>query len=120
MPNEFYDTKEGQRLIIHAGKDNANTAYAYFSDDTITIADPTGTMGISIAKDYGTAISGPLSIIADPSQIRVATLWKINPLVTTSLPSTLFTPTSWLKQDIPTSATELVKGLTEIAVLLAV
>jgi hypothetical protein len=112
---EFYDTKEGKKLILHAGKDASDKAFLYFTNDTIVIAESSGKSGIVISKDFGVGIQGPLSIITQPESIRVAGLWTVNPLVLTALPSTLLTPVSWLKQSLPTSTKELVKGLVEVA-----
>lgn len=112
--NEFYNTKTGKKLLLHAGLDAANRAFAYFDDESVTISDPTGTSSIRVAKDYGVSIQGPLSIIASPEQVRFATMWKINPLVLSALPSTVYTPIPWLRQSIPMSYKEAIKGLSDV------
>ncbi len=117
MPEEYYNTRQGKKLLLHAGRDAANRAFAFFDDDTIVICDPTGNIGIQIAKDFGIGIQGPLSLLQNPEEIRVASLWKVNPLVISALPSTLYTPVPWLRRSIPTSSKELVNGISEVLAL---
>lgn len=116
--DEFYQTRRGKRILLHAGKDATNKAFAFFDEDTIILADPTGQFGIAISKDFGTGIQGPLSLMMSPDEIRVAGLWKVNPLVLTALPSTIYTPIPWLRQSIPSSSKELVKGISNIIKLI--
>lgn len=118
MPQEFYNTRKGKRLLLHAGEEATNKAFAYFDADTIVLSDPSGNIGIMIAKDFGIGIQGPLSLLQNPEEIRVASLWKVNPLVISALPSTLYTPVPWLRRSPPTSAKELVKGISEILALI--
>jgi len=117
MTDEFYKTRQGKRLLLHAGREAANRAFAYFDADTIVLSDPTGNTGIMIAKDFGIGIQGPLSLLQNPEEIRVASLWKVNPLVISALPSTLYTPIPWLRRSIPTSSKELVKGISAVLAL---
>lgn len=116
---EFFNTRIGKKLLLHAGKDATNRAFALFDDESFRVADPTGKVSFMLSKDLGMALQGPISLIASPEEIRVAGLWKINPLVIAGLPSTVYTPVPWLRQSIPTSAAEVIKGLTDIATLLA-
>jgi hypothetical protein len=118
MPEEYYQTRRGKKVLIHAGRDAADKAFAFFDEDTIVVSDPTGTISIMVAKDFGIGIQGPLSLLQNPEEIRVAGLWKVNPLVITALPSTLYTPIPWLRPSIPTSYTELIKGLAEVSALI--
>ena len=119
MAEEYYKTREGKRLLLHAGKTATDKAFAWFSENTIVISDSSGEYGVMVSDLYGTSIAGPLSILASPDQIRIAGLWKVNPLVITSLPSTLYTPIPWLRQSIPSSSQELVNGLSDIARILS-
>lgn len=118
MPKEFYNTRLGKKILLHAGDDAVNKAYAYFDADTVVISDPSGNVGIMIAKDFGIGIQGPLTLLQNPEEIRVASLWKLNPLVTSALPSTLYTPVPWLRRSIPQSSKELMKGITEVSALI--
>lgn len=115
---EFYNTRAGKKLLLHAGKDATDRAFAYFDDNDIVLADPTGKIGIAIAKDFGIGIQGPLSLLQTPDEIRVAGMWKINPLVLSALPSTVYTPIPWLRQSTPSSSKELIEGLSEVASLI--
>ena len=115
MPQEVYNTRIGKKLLYHAGTDATNRATAFFDDNTITLCDPTRESSITIKRDFGIGIQGPVSFICSPDQIRVAGAWKVNPLVITSLPSTIYTPIPWLRQSMPTSSKEIAAGLYAIA-----
>ncbi len=119
MATEYYNTRAGKKLLLHAGKDASDKAFAFFDNDTIVLSDPTGNISIQIARGAGIGISGPLSLMQNPEEIRVAGMWKLNPLVITALPSTIYTPIPWLRQSVPTSSKEIVIGLIEIGVLIA-
>ena len=93
--DEYYKTRIGKKILLHAGRDAANKAFAFFDDDAIVLSDPTGNISIHIAKDFGIGIQGPLS-----------------------LPSTLYTPVPWLRRSIPKSSQELVNGLSDILALI--
>jgi hypothetical protein len=118
MLAEHYNTRLSKKILLHAGKDAADKAFAYFDDDTIVISDPSGNISIQIAKDFGIGIAGPLSLMQNPEEIRVAGMWKINPLVIAALPSTLYTPVPWLRRSTPKSSAELVKGIDEVLALI--
>lgn len=118
MPEEFYNTRISKKLLLHAGSDATNKAFAYFDADTIVLSDPSGNVGIMIARDFGIGIQGPLSLLQNPEEIRVASLWKVNPLVISALPSTLYTPVPWLRRSPPTSSKELVNGISEVLALI--
>lgn len=119
MAQEYYQTRIGKKILLHAGEDAANKAFAFFDNDTIVISDPTGNISIQIAKDFGIGIQGPLSLLQNPEEIRVAGLWKVNPLVISALPSTLYTPVPWLRKSTPKSSKELLKGISEVSALIA-
>ena len=42
MPEEYYNTRRGKKILIHAGREATNKAFAFFDDDTVVISDPTG------------------------------------------------------------------------------
>jgi len=53
--------------------------------------------GFITDKDLGNAISGPLSILARPKEIRIGGMWRMNNLLTACIPSTTYTPIPVLK-----------------------
>jgi len=115
MASPFYQMREKKRVLIHAGDSATEKATIYVIDEAIVAASADGKNSVAITNDWGTCIQGPVSFMQYPSEIRVAGLWKINPLVLTSLPSTTYTPIPWLRQSIPESGKELVRGLAEVA-----
>lgn len=52
-------------------------------------------------KDYGNIIKGPLSIAAQPHEVRLSGITTLNPLVTTGFPSTIVTPLPMCVFSIP-------------------
>ena len=50
------------------------------------------TSGIITTAKHGTIISGPLSITAQPHEIRLSLMTKLNPLITSGFASTIATP----------------------------
>lgn len=55
--------------------------------------------------DRGTTISGPVSFVAMPNQIRMGGLWTLNNIMSLSLPSTMATPSPVTKIDLPLKQT---------------
>lgn len=49
----------------------------------------------------GTTISGPVSFVAMPDQIRFAGLWTMNNVLRLSIPSTMATPSAVMTVDLP-------------------
>lgn len=83
------------------------------SDAGIVVADNLVRMtvkednGVTVAEN-GTTIAGPISLVSNPSQIRVGGLWTFNNPFQMMLPSTYATPSAVLMVDPP------VKQLTSI------
>jgi hypothetical protein len=69
-------------------------------DDKIIIA---GSTDHHITSDsvFGNFISGKTAIHANLGQIRVAGLWVLNPVLSSTIPSTMTTPNATLQLDIP-------------------
>lgn len=56
---------------------------------------------VTVAGDTGVYINGPLSISAQMDNIKVGGLFKLNPLMSSCLPSTLITPIPTFVMDMP-------------------
>ena len=67
-----------------------------------------------LVDNFGTTISGPISIVAGLNQVRTGALWTFNGEMQLSIPSTLATPTPVLKIDPPLKQ---IKGIVEAAAL---
>lgn len=114
---ETYKT-EGKKRLIHAGDDPNGVAVVYLDENHVVMADPEGKSSVSVNKKFGVGIAGPLSIQGTPDQIRFAALWKLNPLLLTALPSTVYTPIPWLRPAVPQVPKDLVKGIVSMCKLL--
>lgn len=77
---------------------NSNSFLEY-SNDNITMA--SGPMSISSHKDHGNFINGPLSITGPFTNIRFSGMFKLNPLLSLGLPSTIITPIPTFEIDMP-------------------
>lgn len=119
MATETYNT-DRKRLLIHPGETPINNPAIYLDENNIALTDAANKSSILISKDFGIGLQGPISMQASPQQVRFAGLWKINPLVLTSLPSTIYTPIPWLRQSIPMPPKEMIKGIVVMASLLTV
>jgi len=118
MPKETFST-DRKRLLIHPGDDPNNVSALYIDENHIVMVDPESKFSISVNRKFGIGIQGPLSIQSSPEEVRFAGLWKINPLVLTCIPSTVYTPIPWLRQSTPETPKELVKGIVTMAKMLA-
>ena len=56
---------------------------------------------IESTKDYGNLISGPTTFTAHPEAIRLGGVYRLNGLMTSTIPSTIVTPVPTLILDIP-------------------
>lgn len=56
---------------------------------------------VSVDAEGGTFINGPLSISSQAENIRIGAIYRVNPLVSTGLPSTMITPIPTLVIDPP-------------------
>jgi hypothetical protein len=117
MAKETYDTGR-KRLLIHPGEDPTNKSAIYLDENSVVITDAENKHSIQVTRSDGIGFQGPLSIQTTPDQIRFAAMWKINPLVLTAIPSTVYTPIPWLRKAPLTVNKEMVKGIVSIAKLL--
>lgn len=83
-----------------------STAGIILRDDKVIIA---GNEDHHFATDatFGNFISGKTAIHASLGQIRVAGLWVFNPVLASTIPSTMTTPNATLQMDIPTKNVEI-------------
>lgn len=113
--NPTYDTTSRSRnILIHPGETPDNKPGVHINQDTVVMYSPEGTRAVSVTREDGVSLAGPLTIQTMPDQCRFAGLWTIHPLTLTALPSTIYTPIPWLKQDIPRPSQTLVEGLTSV------
>ena len=61
-----------------------------------------GSMSVSVHKDYGTFVNGPLSVSASPTSITFGGFYKFNPVALSGMPSTLITPVPTFEVTVPT------------------
>lgn len=56
---------------------------------------------VTVSGESGVYINGPLSIAAQMENIKVGGIFKVNPLMSSCLPSTLITPIPTFVMDMP-------------------
>ena len=117
MAKETYDTGR-KRLLIHPGDDPKNKSAIYIDENSIVLTDATNQHSIQVTRGDGIGFQGPLSIQTTPDQIRFAAMWKINPLVLTTIPSTVYTPIPWLRKAPLTANKEMIAGIVSMSKLL--
>jgi len=59
-------------------------------DEAVMVGGPDHS--VSSSRQYGNILKGPTSFTANPSQLRFATLWRMNDLLTSTVASTIMTP----------------------------
>lgn len=106
-----YNLFDNKNVLIHSGDSAEFSPGIYLNDTAAVMYAPAGTSSILLSDDGGISLMGSLAIQAMPEQVRFAGLWKINPLVITSLPSTLYTPIPWLKQSPPEPSKAISEGI---------
>jgi hypothetical protein len=82
------------------------------SEAAYKVTDSSATM--QGGKDYGfhsdaklgNFVKGPVSLTPPPENIRIHGLWTLNPLLLSCIPSSVVTPVSVLKFDLPLSGAE--------------
>lgn len=60
-----------------------------------------GPNSVTTTNDSGVYINGPLSISSQVDNIKIGGIFKLNPLLSTCLPSTMITPIPTLVMDLP-------------------
>lgn len=119
MPISNYDTLHDKQLLIHPGRVPANAPGLFFGSDYAELFNPEGKGSVLVSRTDGVSLAGPLSIQTAPDTWRVFGLWKVNPLSISCIPSTVFTPHSWLRPVMPRTPVELMKGITSVVSMLA-
>ena len=66
-------------------------------------------VGITAVSETGVAIRGPVGFTTTPGNIRIASMWTMNPLLLAAAPSTILTPIPVLQFNPP------FKNLTRVA-----
>lgn len=121
MADEVYRTKaaNSKNVLIHPGRTADDQPALYMDKDHAVIDAPDGRASVSVQREDGVSLAGPLSIQASPELIRVAGLWKVNPLIMSSMPSTVYTPVPWMRQSFPKTSKTLSEGIASLSKLLA-
>lgn len=121
MADEVFRTKSpnSKNVLIHPGLTADDRPVLYMDQDHAVLDAPDGFSSISLAREDGISLSGPLSLQANPELIRVAGLWKVNPLIMSSLPSTVYTPVPWMRQSFPKTSKTITEGIANITKLIA-
>lgn len=81
-------------------KESSNSS-AFFMLDGPDVIMASGPNSISVTRDAGNFINGPLSISSGLDSIKIGGIFRLNPLMATGLPSTMITPIPTLLIDIP-------------------
>lgn len=121
MADEVYRTKakEAKNILIHPGRTADDRPALYMDQDHAVIDAPDSRASIAVQREDGISLSGPLSVQASPELVRVAGLWKMNPLTMSSMPSTVYTPVPWMRQSFPKTSKTLAEGIANISKLIA-
>lgn len=116
---EEYDLISNKNVLIHSGDVAESSPGIYINEESVILYTADGKTSVTISKNEGVSIMGHLAIQAMPDEIRLAGLWKLNPLILTALPSTLYTPIPVLKQSVPKPSKTLSQGIASAAALIA-
>jgi hypothetical protein len=109
-----------QPKAIYAGDVwNGQPAMVATDEDLILWADQTDAV-IDLNAEFGVMISGKVSLSATPDDITIGGYWKLNPLLTTCMPSTTPTPIPVLVKCTPallSAADDLTSAFSELSQL---
>lgn len=83
-------------LLKHS---NASSSFLQLDEGSSQIA--SGPNSITTTRDAGNFINGPVSFTAPHTSLRFGAVFKLNPLLSTCIPSTLATPMPTFILDIP-------------------
>lgn len=73
-----------------------------------------GPNAISVSRDGGNFIMGPLSISSSFTKIRMGGIYKFNSLMAATMPSTIVSPVPTLEIDLPVKQTAALVGITKM------
>ena len=76
-----------------------STTLVDMTEDVTSVS--AGSMAVSVHKDYGTFINGPLSVSSPPTSITLGGFYKFNPTALSGMPSTLITPVPTFEVTVP-------------------
>jgi len=97
--------------------DNGSSSFVNVEDEQVQLA--SGPNSITTTRDAGNFINGPISFTAPHTSIRIGTVFKLNPLLATCLPSTLATPIPTFVLDVPIKNVTTLSLITGIIASLA-
>jgi hypothetical protein len=110
MSDEIYNTIGTKNVLMHPGKSADDVPGLHINPQDAIVYSANGQSSIMISDD-GVGIAGPLSIMSSPYEVRYAGMWKVNPLVISTLPSTVYTPVPWLKSSMPKPNKQIIQGI---------
>lgn len=97
--------------IIKAPNTGKNAPALIISNKSAHLVAENGKKGFSVIDNVGSFINGPLTIDAHPESIRIWNAYRINGEVTSTMPSTILTPISLLKLDLPSGSIKAIKEI---------
>jgi len=102
--------KTGKKILRH--RPTSESAVELHDGRTVLA----GSADNHVASDakFGNFLTGPTSIMADVSQIRVAGLWTLRPTLPSTVASTIVTPHPALQLDIPYNNVSIFKTVLDL------
>ena len=76
-----------------------STTLVDMTEDVTSVS--AGSMAVSVHKDYGTFINGPLSVSSPPTSITLGGFYTFTPTALSGMPSTLITPVPTFEVTVP-------------------
>lgn len=73
-----------------------------------------GACSVTVASDTGVFINGPLSLSSQIDNIKIGGIFKMNPILSSCLPSTLITPIPTFVMDLPIKNLSSMAGIAGI------
>lgn len=80
---------------------NSIDSSTFVNIESSSIGLASGPMAISVDRELGVFVNGPVSISSPPSSIRIGGVFKFHPLTMTGIPSTIITPVPTFQIDVP-------------------
>ena len=60
-----------------------------------------GPVSVAVVRDSGVFVNGPVSISSNIHNFKMAGIYRLNPMLSTGIPSTAVTPMPVFKLDLP-------------------
>ena len=73
-----------------------------------------GPVSVTASRDEGVFINGAVSFTAQVDNIKIGGIYKLNPLLSTCMPSTMITPIPTLVMDLPIKNLASISGIAAI------